>query len=64
MTGRYQEYPEYRDSGVKWLGDVPISWDVIPLKHLAELKTHGAPFLQAGKKRNFLSYVVSCRWKS
>ena len=37
MTGRYQAYPEYRYSGVKWLGDVPISWDVIPLKHLAEL---------------------------
>jgi type I restriction enzyme S subunit len=29
MTRRY---PEYRDSGVEWLGEVPSHWDVGPLK--------------------------------
>ena len=29
-TGR--PYPAYRDSGLKWLGDVPEHWEVLPLK--------------------------------
>ena len=27
-----QPYPAYRDSGLKWLGDVPEHWEVLPLK--------------------------------
>ena len=26
--GRYRAYPEYRDSGVEWLGDVPVHWEI------------------------------------
>ncbi len=26
MTGRYQAYSEYKDSGVEWLGNVPEHW--------------------------------------
>lgn len=26
---KYKAYPEYKDSGVEWLGDVPGEWDVI-----------------------------------
>ncbi|WP_290434253.1 hypothetical protein [Aeromonas caviae] len=26
LTGKYQPYPEYKDSGVEWLGEVPIDW--------------------------------------
>lgn len=29
-------YPEYKDSGVAWLGEVPGHWEVVPLKRLAE----------------------------
>lgn len=29
MAGRYQEYPEYKDSGVDWLGNIPKSWNSI-----------------------------------
>ena len=29
-------YPSYRESGVDWVGVVPKSWDVKPLKHLAD----------------------------
>lgn len=32
--GRYQAYPEYGDSGVEWLGDVPKHWDSKQLKFL------------------------------
>ena len=34
MSG-FKSYPEYKDSGVDWLGDVPAHWDVLPLKYLA-----------------------------
>lgn len=37
MTGRYKAYPEYKESGVVWLGDIPVDWNVIPLKHLVAL---------------------------
>ncbi len=36
MTARkLRPYPAYKDSGVEWLGEVPASWDVKPLKHVA-----------------------------
>ena len=28
MTAKYQSYPEYKDSGVEWLEDLPINWEV------------------------------------
>ena len=28
----FPRYPEYRDSGVEWLGEVPGHWEVTPLK--------------------------------
>lgn len=28
----FPAYPEYKDSGVKWLGEVPAHWEVKPLK--------------------------------
>ena len=32
QLGKYQPYPEYKDSGVEWLGIVPNHWDVCSLK--------------------------------
>lgn len=34
---KYNAYPEYKDSGVEWLGKIPAHWGIIPLKYLAEL---------------------------
>ncbi|WP_282039372.1 restriction endonuclease subunit S [Halomonas alimentaria] len=28
----FPKYPEYKDSGVEWLGEVPAHWQVLPLK--------------------------------
>jgi type I restriction enzyme S subunit len=28
---RYRPYPEYKDSGVEWLGEIPKHWDVAPV---------------------------------
>ena len=34
---KYEQYAEYQDSGVEWLGRIPSHWDVVPIKHLAIL---------------------------
>ena len=34
---RYVAYPEYKDSGVEWLGPVPAHWQLTQIKHIAEL---------------------------
>ncbi|MDR5873442.1 restriction endonuclease subunit S [Vreelandella gomseomensis] len=33
----YPAYPEYKDSGVEWLGEVPAHWEVKRLRYVAEL---------------------------
>ena len=30
MTGRYKSYPEYKKSGIEWVGDIPSTWEVKP----------------------------------
>lgn len=34
MDGKYQAYPEYKDSGVDWLERIPRHWIIRKLKHL------------------------------
>jgi type I restriction enzyme S subunit len=38
-----RSYPDYKDSGVEWLGAVPAHWEVKPLKHLTDF-INGAAF--------------------
>lgn len=35
----YKPYPAYKDSGVEWIGKVPKHWDVVKIKHAAQLAT-------------------------
>lgn len=35
----FPRYPEYKDSGVEWLGEVPAHWGVYPLSRLSRLLT-------------------------
>ncbi|HBC3406510.1 TPA: restriction endonuclease subunit S [Vibrio parahaemolyticus] len=37
--GKYQAYPEYKDSGVEWLDSIPSSWESAPIKYMALSKT-------------------------
>jgi type I restriction enzyme, S subunit len=30
----YSKYPTYKDSGVEWLGDVPVDWECLRMKRL------------------------------
>lgn len=34
---RYKAYPEYKDSGVEWIGNIPDHWECVRLKFAAEL---------------------------
>ncbi|NJL28052.1 MAG: hypothetical protein HC897_09195 [Thermoanaerobaculia bacterium] len=36
---RYKPYPAYKDSGVEWLGEIPVEWEVKPLKVVSSLQT-------------------------
>jgi type I restriction enzyme S subunit len=31
---RFRPYPNYKDSGVEWLGDIPAHWETRPLRRL------------------------------
>lgn len=37
----WRRYPEYRDSGVEWLGDVPVHWEIQALKHTVKACRNG-----------------------
>jgi len=43
MAGRYKAYPEYKDSGEEWLGEVPTHWKVIQIKHLSTVRRGASP---------------------
>jgi type I restriction enzyme, S subunit len=34
LTKKYETYPEYKDSGVEWLGKIPKNWDVVSSRQL------------------------------
>lgn len=40
---KYQQYMEYKDSGVEWLEHVPKEWDIIKIKHLSSVKRGASP---------------------
>lgn len=35
---RYQPYPNYKESGIEWLGEVPEHWEIKKFKYLAKIK--------------------------
>lgn len=55
MAGRYKAYPEYKDSGVEWLGHIPLNWKATKLKryckvtdgshHSPKIESDGKPFV-------------------
>lgn len=36
-----EKYSSYKDSGVKWLGEIPSHWEVVPTKSCLESSTSG-----------------------
>ena len=35
----YHPYPEYKDSGIDWLGKIPTHWQTLKIKYIADLKS-------------------------
>lgn len=38
---KYKAYPEYKDSGVEWLGEIPLNWHIHSLKRAVDSCTNG-----------------------
>lgn len=43
---RFQPYPEYKDSGVEWLGEIPAHWEAKRTKLVAQLRSGHTPSRQ------------------
>lgn len=58
LGGKYAAYPEYKDSGVEWLGDIPKTWKVTKYKNVIQI-AQGAAF----KSSDYVDYsdVISIR---
>ncbi len=39
----FPKYPQYKDSGVEWLGEVPEHWKLSKIKHIAAITGGGTP---------------------
>ena len=37
LTEKYRPYPDYKPTGIEWLGDIPAHWEVKRLKYAADL---------------------------
>ncbi len=33
-----RRYPEYKDSGIEWLGEIPEHWNVKRLKYISDVR--------------------------
>jgi type I restriction enzyme S subunit len=43
LSGRYEGYPEYKESGFEWLGEIPYEWVVSKVKFLAHFQVGWTP---------------------
>ncbi len=41
--GRYEPYREYKESGVEWLGEIPMYWKALRIKRLTMVKRGASP---------------------
>jgi len=76
MSGKYRAYPEYKDSEVEWLGDIPSHWARLPLKYMTGNKVKdgphetpkfiddGIPFLSVDGIQNNELVFDGCRYVS
>ncbi len=55
MVAELKPYPEYRDSGVEWLGDVPTHWEVRHLGRIGRFSKGGG-----GTKEDAIEDGVPC----
>ena len=68
-VGKYQAYPEYKDSGVEWLGEIPVHWVTSKLRYTfnfgkgltitkEHLRDKGIPCLNYGEVHSKYGFEV------
>jgi len=40
---KLKPYPEYRDSGIQWIGEIPEGWEVMKVKQFSRIVTGSTP---------------------
>jgi type I restriction enzyme, S subunit len=40
---RFKRYPAYKDSGIEWLGEIPVNWNVRPVKRIFRVVNGATP---------------------
>ena len=69
---RYKAYPEYKDSGVEWLGKIPPHWEISKLRYMfdfgsglnitkANLKDTGIPCINYGEVHSKFGFEVDTK---
>ncbi|MDI9767192.1 restriction endonuclease subunit S [Pantoea dispersa] len=72
VLGKYQPYPEYKDSGIEWVGDIPANWNVSKLRYMfsfnkgltitkESLKDDGIPCVNYGEVHSKFGFEVDPR---
>jgi type I restriction enzyme S subunit len=59
MNSRYSNYPEYKKSGVKWLGCIPNDWAVKKLKYICNVQTGNKDTVNAVNAGEYPFFVRS-----
>ncbi len=54
-------YGDYKYSGDKWLGDVPSHWQILPLKHMAEVDNSGTYGKDPEEGQNLLPVATTAQ---
>jgi type I restriction enzyme S subunit len=57
--GKYQSYPEYKESGVEWLEQIPVHWNVKKLKYICRVKTGDKDTVMAVDEGKYPFFVRS-----
>ena len=55
----FPKYKEYKDSGVDWLGKVPVYWDIHRLKFLSDIQTGDKDTVDAEEDGDYPFFVRS-----
>ncbi|ELY2794391.1 restriction endonuclease subunit S [Cronobacter dublinensis] len=56
---KYKAYPEYKDSGVEWLGEIPAHWLIKKLKYLCKVQTGSRDTVNAVENGKYPFFVRS-----
>ena len=57
MIADLKPYPEYKESGLPWMGRAPAHWQESRLDHLFELR-HETPLTKDGRVTEYLSMAA------